>query len=78
MPMLADIADAVIGVDTHADTHALQIAGANGVPIAERTIANNENGFAEAIAFAEHHAPGTRVFSPSKAHAPMASASRVP
>jgi transposase len=60
--MLADLADAVIGVDTHADTHALQIAGANGVPIAECTIANDENGFAEAIAFAEQHAPGPRVF----------------
>jgi hypothetical protein len=26
MPMLAEVADAVIGVDTHRDTHALQIA----------------------------------------------------
>jgi transposase len=62
MSMLADIADAVIGVDTHADTHALQIAAANGVPIAECTITNDENGFAEAIAFAGRHAPGPRVF----------------
>ena len=60
--MLADVADAVIGVDTHADTHALQIAGASGVPIAECTITNDENGFAEAIAFAGRHAPGPRVF----------------
>jgi hypothetical protein len=38
--MLADIANAVIGVDTHAIPHAPQIAGANGVPIAERTATN--------------------------------------
>jgi transposase len=60
--MLADVADAVIGVDTHAETHSLQIAGANGVPIAEYTITNDDNGYADAIAFAVRHAPGPRVF----------------
>jgi hypothetical protein len=39
-----------------------QIAGANGVPIAECTITKDENGFAEAIAFAGRHVPGPRVF----------------
>jgi hypothetical protein len=46
------LADGAIGVDTHADTHVPQIAGADGVPSAECTIANNEDGFAEAVAFA--------------------------
>jgi transposase len=62
MPILADIADAVVGVDTHRDVHSLQIAHSNGVPIAEQTISNNDAGYAEAIDWAMRHAPGPPVF----------------
>ena len=34
MPMVADVADAVIGGDTHKDTHTLEIATPSGVPLA--------------------------------------------
>ena len=50
--MVADITDAVVGVDTHRDTHSLQIASAGGVPIAQCTVDNDDAGFAEAISWA--------------------------
>ena len=34
MPMLAELVDAVVGVDTHRDTHQVEIALPNGAPIA--------------------------------------------
>jgi transposase len=60
--MLAEVADAVVGVDTHRDLHALHIAGANGVLIAELTISNTSAGYAEAINWAARYARGPRVF----------------
>jgi hypothetical protein len=36
MTMLAEAADAVIGIDTHRDTHEVEIADAAGKPIAAR------------------------------------------
>ncbi|MGS2618452.1 IS110 family transposase [Micromonospora sp. LZ34] len=62
MPMLAEVADAVIGVDTHRDTHALQIAHPNGVPIAELAISNDTAGYAQAIAWASRWTSDSRVF----------------
>lgn len=61
MAMVADITDAVVGVDTHRDTHSLQIASAGGVPIAQCTVDNDDAGFAEAISWAVQHAPGPRL-----------------
>ena len=34
MPMLAEIVDAVVGVDTHRDTHEVEIALPTGAPLA--------------------------------------------
>jgi transposase len=59
--MLADVADAVIGGDTHRDTHALQMCAPSGAVIATCTIDNDEAGFADAIAWIADHAPGPRV-----------------
>src|SRR5579884_144238 len=62
MPMLADIVDAVVGGDTHADTHTLEIVTAPvGAVIATLTIDNDLDGYAEAIAWIAEHAPGPRV-----------------
>ena len=38
MPMLAELVDAVVGVDTHRDTHQVEIALPNGALIAVTTI----------------------------------------
>lgn len=61
MPMLAEIVDAVIGVDTHRDTHQVEITAPTGAPIATLTISNSEAGFTEFLAFLGEHAPGPRV-----------------
>jgi transposase len=59
--MLAEVVDAVVGGDTHRDTHALELTAPSGATIATLMIGNNERGFAEAIAWVAEHAPGPRV-----------------
>ena len=61
MAMLAEVVDAVIGVDTHRDTHTLELAGPSGAPIATLTVGNDPAGFAAALGWAAEHAPGPRV-----------------
>jgi transposase len=61
MTMLADVVDAVIGGDTHRDTHALEMVAPSGATIAVLSVGNDEDGFAEAIAWIAEHAPGPRV-----------------
>lgn len=58
---LAEQVDAVVGGDTHRDTHALEIASPLGVPIATITISNDEAGFAAALAWIGRNAAGPRV-----------------
>jgi transposase len=61
MAMLAEVVDAVIGADTHRDTHTLEMTSPAGVPIAALTIGNDAAGFAAALAFIAERAPGPRV-----------------
>lgn len=61
MPMLAELVDAVVGVDTHRDTHEAEIALPTGTPIATRKISNDTAGYAELLAWIVDHAPGPRV-----------------
>jgi len=61
VPMLADLVDAVVGVDTHRDTHQVEIALPNGAPIAVTTISNDTTGYAQLLARIVEHAPGPRV-----------------
>jgi transposase len=62
MPRVADVADAVIGGDTHADTHTLEMVTAAGVVIATTTVTNDRRGFAAVLSFIAAHAPGPGVF----------------
>jgi hypothetical protein len=59
--MLAELVDAVIGVDTHRDTHEVEIALPTGTPIATITISNDSAGFAALLAWIFDHAPGPRL-----------------
>ena len=59
--MLAELVDAVVGVDTHRDTHQVEIALPNGAPIALTTISNDTTGYAELLAWIVDHAPGPRL-----------------
>ena len=76
MPMLAEFLDAVVGVDTHRDTHQVEIALPNGAPIAVTTISNDTNGYAELLAWIVDHAPDHAW--PSRSRAPAATASGWP
>ena len=58
MPMLAKVIDAVVGVDTHRDTHEVEIAHPTGMPIAPCSISNNTAGFTQLLTWITTHAPG--------------------
>src|SRR5512132_385373 len=59
--MLAELIDAVVGVDTHRDTHEVELALPTCTPIGIRKISNDSSGFAELLAWIVDHAPGPRV-----------------
>jgi transposase len=61
MTMLTEVVDAVIGIDTHRDSHEVEIADAAGKPIAVLRIGNDSAGFAELLAAIADQAPGPRV-----------------
>jgi transposase len=61
VPMLAEVVDAVVGVDTHRDTHHVEIALPTGAPIATCTIPNDTSGYAQLLAWIIDHAPGPRL-----------------
>jgi transposase len=58
--MLADVVDAVVGVDTHRDTHDAEIATPTGVPIATLRVPNSSEGFATLLRWIARHRPGPR------------------
>jgi transposase len=58
MPMVADIADAVLGVDTHRDTHEIELANPTGRALATLAIPNSDAGFTQLLAWISEHAPG--------------------
>ena len=62
--MLADELDYLVGVDTHRDQHAVAIVDAHtGAVIAQTTTAASARGYADAVRFANRHAPGDRLWA---------------
>src|SRR6516165_7259670 len=61
MTMLAEVVDAVIGIDTHRDSHEVEVADPAGKPIAAMRIGNDSAGFARLLAVIAEVAPGPRV-----------------
>jgi len=61
MTMLAETVDAVIGIDTHRDSHEVEIADSAGKPITTMRIGNDSAGFAQLLAAIAEAAPGPRV-----------------
>jgi hypothetical protein len=45
MPSVAEVVDAVVGVDTHADTHTAELSTGTGVVLAAITVSNSRSGF---------------------------------
>lgn len=58
MPMLADLVPAVVGVDTHLDTHTVAVASAAGAILATETVPADPGGFARIEALLRQHAAG--------------------
>ena len=56
--MLAEVVDAVVGVDTHRDTHVAELAGPTGAVIACIGVDNDSAGFTRLIGWIAEHAPG--------------------
>jgi transposase len=61
MTMLAEAVDAVIGIDTHRDTHEVEIADPAGKPVAALRIGNDSAGFAQLLDAIAKVVPGPRV-----------------
>lgn len=61
MPMLADLVDAVIGVDTHTDTHTAAIVDRLGAHLATLQVSADAGGYTQLIKFAASHAPGPQI-----------------
>jgi transposase len=61
MAMLAETVDAVVGVDTHTDTHTACLLDRLGQQVAVITIAADPAGCRRLLAWAEHNAPGPRL-----------------
>jgi transposase len=59
--MMAERVDAVVGVDTHRDTHSAEIALPTGTPIATIQITNDSHGYTQLLAWITQHAPGPRL-----------------
>jgi len=59
--MLAEAVDAVIGIDTHRDSHEVEIADAAGKPIAMMQVSNDSGGFGRLLAAIAEVVPGPRV-----------------
>ena len=59
--MLAETIDAVIGIDTHRDSHEVELADAAGKPVTVMRIGNDSAGFARLLAAVAEVVPGPRV-----------------
>ncbi|MEX5721004.1 IS110 family transposase [Geodermatophilus maliterrae] len=59
--MLAEEVDAVIGVDTHRDTHTAALLRPTGANIAATVISTDPAGFEQLLNFVLAHAPGPRL-----------------
>ncbi len=51
----------MVGIDTHRDTHEVEIAHPTGAPIATCRIDNDTDGYAQLLAWILDHAPGPRL-----------------
>src|SRR3954452_14545172 len=61
MAMVAEVVDAVVGGDTHKDTHTLEILSPVGTTIATLHIDNDDAGFTAVPDWIADHAPGSRI-----------------
>jgi transposase len=63
VPMLEGKVDAVIGVDTHRDSHTAAILNPNGGLLAQLEVPSSQAGYATLFGFVTGHAPGRRCWA---------------
>jgi transposase len=63
MPMLAELVDGVIGVDTHRDTLAAAALTPVGGLLAQTTVRADAGGYRQLLGFARAHVPGRRCWA---------------
>jgi transposase len=62
--MVAEVVDYVVGVDTHRDVHTLALVeAASGAVLAQRAVASNGRGYAQALRFAQQQAGDARLWA---------------
>ena len=62
--MVTDEVDFVVGVDTHADQHALAVVDAATLRTCRQlTVAASRQGYRQALRLAKRHAPGRRAWA---------------
>jgi transposase len=61
VPMLPELVDCVVGVDTHRDVNQVEIAYPSGAVIAAGSFTNDTAGYANTLAWIFEHAPGPRL-----------------
>ena len=61
MSTVADTVDAVIGVDTHTETHTAVLVASSSAKLAEVIVTNTADGFEQLLAWVAQSAPGPRV-----------------
>jgi hypothetical protein len=61
MPMVAEVVDAVVGVDTHRDMHEAELAAPNGALLSRLQVPNSSAGFAQLLSWINKRAPGPKV-----------------
>ncbi len=59
--MLAEVIDAVVGIDTHRDIHVAELATPTGAPLATMQIPNTSAGYGELLDWIAQHTPGPRL-----------------
>lgn len=63
MAIITHDVDAVIGIDTHRDTHQIALVHPTGALIAELEIPNSDSGFGSHMQFLADHSPGPRLIA---------------
>ncbi|MGH3549106.1 MAG: IS110 family transposase [Pseudonocardiaceae bacterium] len=61
MPILTEVVDAIVGVNTHHGGHEVQISSPAGTPIATASISSDNAGYTDLLTWIIGHAPGPRL-----------------
>jgi transposase len=61
MVMVAEVVDAVVGIDTHRDVHEAELAAPNGALLSRLQVPNSSAGFAQLLSWINKSAPGPKV-----------------